>query len=88
MLDHVGKGQLVGSQVFDDCRMGRVEGDEPVAQGLEEGECLQVGKGGDKHIASLNLHFIELFNLAGNAALVQPILPLGIGLDITQVDNL
>ena len=88
MLDHVGQGQFAGTQALEHGRMGRIERKEPVAQGLEEGEGLQVGKRGDEHITALNLHRVKLFNLAGDATPVQPLLPIRIGLDVAQVNDL
>ena len=68
--------------------MGGVEGQEPVAQRLEKGEGLQVGEGGDEHVTAFDLHGVEFLDALGDAALVQPLLPVGIGLHIAQVDDL
>ena len=88
MLDDFGKRHLACSQIFHDSRVGGIEGQEPVAQGLEEGEGLQVGKGGDKHVATLDLHGVELLDFTGNSAVVQPLLPFGVSLYIAQVNDL
>ena len=88
MVNDIGQAQFAGSQAFQDRGMGRMERQEPVAQGFEEGEGLQVGKCGDEHIAALELHGVELFDAVGDTALFQPLLPIGIGLDIAQVYHL
>ena len=43
---------------------------------------------GNEHIAALKLHGIEFLDLAGDTAVVKPLLPLGVGFDAAQVNDL
>ena len=88
MLHDLGQRQLISTQILEHRRVGGVEGEKPVAQGLEERESLEVGKCGDKHVTALELHGVELLDFAGYTRLVKPVLPLRIGLNVTQVNDL
>ena len=47
-----------------------------------------MSKCGDKDIAALKLHGVKFLDPAGDSTLVKPLLPLGVSLDVTQVNDL